>query len=753
MKEWVRNEVYPPYVNRFTRGGSNMNGTESEEEGLRDEIPKAELDKVYYYFRNNCKVSKSSINVKVTSPSSHHLSPRHSSPHPSSTSIINDSDDDDDFEDDPDIEEDNLPPSRRTRGLREIIAEDYQEMINAELHPGSEKLGRKIFFRKWNDIITKIIKDMPQKKLDEYIAKANKFRDESKKPPSREETLRWQKYLPITASMYLWRLLGWKRKQYGDAVIFLSTAVRRPSGKISTKRYLISNVGKHTDKEEDFYKVWDNNGRGQLGILAEEWLPHHDKQDAPLLSQSLSGKYFVRPFDPDTVTAKEMRAVLSQYMTKNWEASGRAGSIPWSTMETPESRAPYCVDHKALHEYPNLNPSSMKSEKVIPLAAIFSANPTISLFEGPLNSNPTSGQDQPIVNLPSVAVTPDDSDTGTTQCEPATPPVAALSNYTDGSIKPATTERREDHTTGASDGHTAGSATSSPDKIPQQSRDPPTASSPQRTPSPLSKARSPEGPQHSQAHRSPKVQSPPVIHADSPPKTPSSTNAQQLLSKTPRTPSPKQRLLATSPRVSSPLRRVLAVGNLSPSPKNGASTGLARRPPAGPALRLVPLSRSADRRGDESAAQNNPPLSGPLADCVASAPPTPVEAIIPFNATPLPTLKTVPNEIQANISVPKKRKSSPAENKSKKRKIVAAPPLTRPRSERVSRPPQPISATVHKGQESSKRKPGYYYQDSTGGVVFDSSGLSTAQHGVGQSRLKAVNGSTKPVTKKVRRKI
>ncbi|KAJ3560558.1 hypothetical protein NP233_g10757 [Leucocoprinus birnbaumii] len=299
------------------------------------------------------------------------------------------------------------PPSRCIRGFRGLVAEDYREEIMAKIHNGGPSLNvdRSSFFNKWNSTVTQIIEGMPQAKVDEYIAQAKLQQKHGKASPSKEETLRWQKYLTVSVCMAVYKLLGWKKKQYGDALVFLSTTVRRPSGKISTRRhvfsffvffktlkisfnharYLVSNIAENFSKEEEFNKAWDENCRECLKNLAEECLPHHDKDDVPLLSQTIGGKYFLRPFDLEKVTVGEMRAVLEQLISKLWGASGQTGDVPWLALKDSVSWAPLVSDHEFLQEFKDLNPSSMGPDKVLQLAAHFAANPTFALFKKPLS--------------------------------------------------------------------------------------------------------------------------------------------------------------------------------------------------------------------------------------------------------------------------------------------------------------------------------------------------------------------------------
>ncbi|KXN91783.1 hypothetical protein AN958_12254 [Leucoagaricus sp. SymC.cos] len=253
-------------------------------------------------------------------------------------------------------------------GVRELILEDYKNVILQEVRNQDEsRSGDHQFLSKWNVAITYFIDTLSPEELLKYQAKAAQLQAQSKVSLTKEKVLRWQAHLPIKASNTLWKLLGWKQKQYGDGLFFLSVAVHKPSNHILVKKLLVSNNdGNSTTIADDFLDAYEHSVEDKFKTLADMWLPHkqlcHDKDTAPLLATALGGNHYIQQF------------VLESVMIKNVSL----------TKKDCGTQQDYLVERLKLSGFADLNPLSMAEEQVVALATVLSIDHQLIKFKGSL---------------------------------------------------------------------------------------------------------------------------------------------------------------------------------------------------------------------------------------------------------------------------------------------------------------------------------------------------------------------------------
>ncbi|KAJ3562742.1 hypothetical protein NP233_g9383 [Leucocoprinus birnbaumii] len=408
MKNWVFNHVVPLYEQQFPSTNSA-----------------SERKQVYNWFKNHCRLmGPDPSRIASRSPA-----PPYSSPPPPFEEVPVNSD----------IEVDEGSTAAvadpitnaalsvlRIPGVRDLVAEDFKETILAEARGSPENRGNDFqFLTRWNKAVTRIISCMSSERLQEYKVKAAQLKLDSKKLPKREDVLRRQPLLPVKASENLSKLLGWKtNKQFGDAVFFLSVAYRDSQNALKTKKYLISNVEATSHSPIDFLDTYELHLADKLEAIADAWLPTSDPTaPLPLLTVENGVMPFIRRFDPEVVTAKELRTLLINYLVALWEFLFHDQNIPWNKLREHV----VVSDLPAFRDFTDFNPHSMSSTDVFSLAKAFAENPKFVVFKKPdplsgagsqstrgieTNSEPSTGSDDALV--PVISDSPDESSCGNT---------------------------------------------------------------------------------------------------------------------------------------------------------------------------------------------------------------------------------------------------------------------------------------------------------------------------------------------------
>ncbi|KAJ3562359.1 hypothetical protein NP233_g9624 [Leucocoprinus birnbaumii] len=282
-------------------------------------------------------------------------------------------------------------PILRIPGVRDLIVEDFKDTILAEARGSPEDRGNDFqFFTRWNKAVNRVVSCMSSETLQEYKVKATQLKSDSKQPPKREDIMRRKALLPLKASDTLSKLLGWEsNNQYGDAVFFLSVAYRDSHNALQTKKYLISNTEATSHSPIDFLDAYELHLEDKLETLADAWLPASDPTTPlPILTVQNGKMPFIRPFDPEVLTVKEIRTLLTNYLVALWEFLFHDQNVPWDKFEenVVVSELP------AFRNFTNFNPHSMSSADVVLLAKAFAENPEFVVFKKPDSPLPAGSQ-------------------------------------------------------------------------------------------------------------------------------------------------------------------------------------------------------------------------------------------------------------------------------------------------------------------------------------------------------------------------
>ncbi|KAF9449366.1 hypothetical protein P691DRAFT_791236 [Macrolepiota fuliginosa MF-IS2] len=238
------------------------------------------------------------------------------------------------------------PRGRRSAAL---VVEDHKDTIMSKIWTKSrDPLSSSHFFSKWNIALTKFIKNLAPDKL---------------LTPTREDVLKWQSHLPAQASNSLWSLLGWKHKQFRDAIIFLSVAICDPSNTVKVKH----NIEDHMDESQNFIDTYDLHCTDKMAKLAEGFLPY----TVPLIATTLGGRPFIQWFNNEAVSVQQMRSILKH----------QHEHVPWLALEQPEMQSQYTVTSIGLNTFNNINPSLMGAEFVVLLAQALLKDHKMSTLE------------------------------------------------------------------------------------------------------------------------------------------------------------------------------------------------------------------------------------------------------------------------------------------------------------------------------------------------------------------------------------
>ncbi|KAJ3571471.1 hypothetical protein NP233_g3737 [Leucocoprinus birnbaumii] len=246
---------------------------------------------------------------------------------------------------DPDRSENVRQSPRCRQGFRAIVIANNKSTIKSMIHAShsaEEMPALHEYIALWNNAVTKLIDNLPQEVYAQYKREAVKNKLKQLHGPTIEEIYNVQKGLHARAAEVLLELLGWDRKQYGDALFFVLLAYQDKSDNVRTQRVFVSNVKDYNKHKKPFLKKYDTRVAAEMVNLAACSFPKE-----------------VNPTD----------------------------DILWRNLEDPNRFSQILAKHSALEFFACLNPDKLKRQEMEHLAFQLNLDPTLLTFKNYAPSN------------------------------------------------------------------------------------------------------------------------------------------------------------------------------------------------------------------------------------------------------------------------------------------------------------------------------------------------------------------------------
>ncbi|KAJ3565607.1 hypothetical protein NP233_g7527 [Leucocoprinus birnbaumii] len=382
LSRWTRTTFRGKYFARF---GKNPDSGDQQ--------------KIYNWFKNHTDPVKEAVkNLRKQGPQ-----------YTLSTAKNDDSvdhhDDDSSFERSSSHEEERLP-SFRVQSFRDVVVDHEKEAIQKlmSIRTSEQNLSRSEYMTQWNTAVSEVIENLDEESREYYRAIASAAAS-AHEAPSKEEVLKLQKHLPHVAHKVLSGLLGWKKKNYGDAVLFLSTAFRDEKDDIYIQRFFVSNIPDYQDTTYPFLRKYDSLMTEEMDKIATVLLPSETSprpgfRNHTLICFDLSKRnpFCSRVRSRTLFSVRFATAHFSLYTTALGHSSRIEATVPWKALESPSGRKVYLIGHAELDKIQNLNPTSMHRDDVPKVAEMLYRIPDLLQFREPASSS--SRADNPLSTSP-----------------------------------------------------------------------------------------------------------------------------------------------------------------------------------------------------------------------------------------------------------------------------------------------------------------------------------------------------------------
>ncbi|EKM75073.1 hypothetical protein AGABI1DRAFT_95176 [Agaricus bisporus var. burnettii JB137-S8] len=165
--------------------------------------------------------------------------------------------------------------SDKLPSVRQFVIQEYKAEISqlAKEPDGTQPTN---YMRRWNQAVTRRVEMLSPNEREVLQAKVDEEMARRARPPTRAEVLASQDKLCAEASEAVHGLLGWGRKQHGDAICFMTMVYRDYSNEIQERTFFISNENDSIAHCKPFKERYDNLMSGHLAAYADSALPKHD---------------------------------------------------------------------------------------------------------------------------------------------------------------------------------------------------------------------------------------------------------------------------------------------------------------------------------------------------------------------------------------------------------------------------------------------------------------------------------------------
>ncbi|KAJ3563028.1 hypothetical protein NP233_g9207 [Leucocoprinus birnbaumii] len=276
--------------------------------------------------------------------------------------------------------------SPRLRGFRAVVIarkiDTIKEVVNAGRSEGGSPPSPQDYFSRWNAAVSKIIQELSDEDRVQYQKEAEENEKKIIDGPTIEEVYSMQKHLVSRASELLLGLLGWEKKQFGDALFFVSAAYRNQEDKVCIQRFFVSNTKDYNRFKQPLLKKYDAHVANEMATIIV-MNPAPDTRQAPELSGLVSmvnGKPLLNCSEVDDKTPNEIKAGLRQYIELLWKTSNPTRDVPWHALENPGGFMNHVLDQPRLRSFPGLNPDKLNREENLKLAMELSEDPDLLVF-------------------------------------------------------------------------------------------------------------------------------------------------------------------------------------------------------------------------------------------------------------------------------------------------------------------------------------------------------------------------------------
>ncbi|KAJ3576593.1 hypothetical protein NP233_g321 [Leucocoprinus birnbaumii] len=266
--------------------------------------------------------------------------------------------------------------SRRLTSVRDLVLNNHRDEIHAaarQAHNGTDK-----FVNVWNKALSDTVDAIPEAERQKYIQMIHEEDKQRKTSPTKAHILADQGYMIERIAGRVRELLGWERKQFGDATCFLAITYRDTNNKVQEARFMISNRSESMTSYDPFLARYDEALDGVLSATSGRTLPRHPVESLPLFDNLTGGALCISEcIDFDSFTFTELRDVVKLFVERTWLASNASctsRNVPWDSLCSPEGRKSVLLDPALFESFSTLNPSEMARSSVLRFLEIVSSS-------------------------------------------------------------------------------------------------------------------------------------------------------------------------------------------------------------------------------------------------------------------------------------------------------------------------------------------------------------------------------------------
>ncbi|KAJ3567384.1 hypothetical protein NP233_g6402 [Leucocoprinus birnbaumii] len=266
--------------------------------------------------------------------------------------------------------------SGRLRSVRDLVLNNHHDEIHAaarQAHNGTDK-----FVNVWNKALSDTVDAIPEAERQKYLQMIHEEDKQRKTSPMKAHILVDQGYMIERIAGRVRELLGWERKQFGDATCFLAITYRDTNNKVQEARFMISNHPDSLSSCDPFLARYDEALDGVLSATSGRTLPRHPVESLPLFDNLTGGALCISEcIDFDLFTFTELREVVKLFVERTWVArnpSCTSHNVPWDSLCSPEDRKSVLLDPAPFESFSTLNPSQMARLSVLQFLEMVSSS-------------------------------------------------------------------------------------------------------------------------------------------------------------------------------------------------------------------------------------------------------------------------------------------------------------------------------------------------------------------------------------------
>ncbi|KAJ3567071.1 hypothetical protein NP233_g6610 [Leucocoprinus birnbaumii] len=276
--------------------------------------------------------------------------------------------------------------SGRLKSVRALVTEKHHNEIHAAATASHDGTG--LFVKHWNDAVSAQMSKITDSERDN-LKKIIETEEESRKsPPAKASIIAEQDAFTGRVTQRVRELLGWERKQFGDAACFLAVTYRDKNNTVQEFRCMISNQPQSLKFYEPFVTHYDQEMGNELAMVSGRVLPRHEVHSLPFIDELPDGVIVLsKEVRLEGFTIIELREMVDLFLRKLWEKSHTdctADTFPLKDLDNREKWTSLFQKLSAVTSFSTLNSSVMSN------ASVFKFLEAVSLPDHGISFKPPS---------------------------------------------------------------------------------------------------------------------------------------------------------------------------------------------------------------------------------------------------------------------------------------------------------------------------------------------------------------------------